>query len=172
MPRGTTRKTPERVAEAIRLREEEGLIYREIGERLGVSTGTAFEWCADPDGSRLRARKAGYRGACIKCGATTSGCNGPGKAPLRCIPCGQEHVAEVKRAGHRAMVERVERLWAEGRTLRQIALAMGWANKHVAASLIARLRSEGCDLPHRRPQAVAYIDKALAARGLSRKVAA
>lgn len=89
--RGKTVKTPERVAEARRLRDEEGLIVREIAVRLGVAPGTITAWLIDPDGSRLRARKDSYAGTCVDCGAPTSGSEGHREEP-RCQEC-----ANVKR---------------------------------------------------------------------------
>lgn len=55
--RGRSTKTPERVAEAQRLRAA-GMYYREIAERLEVHQSTVIAWITDPDGERLRARKA------------------------------------------------------------------------------------------------------------------
>jgi hypothetical protein len=76
----------ERAAEARRLRDQ-GLLLREIGERMGVSTQAVHEWLSDPDGSLRRARKASYRGVCVDCGGPTDGSNGPGKASVRCMDC-------------------------------------------------------------------------------------
>jgi hypothetical protein len=39
-----------------RLREVEGLMWREIGERLGLSLKTVHDYYSDPDGSKARAR--------------------------------------------------------------------------------------------------------------------
>jgi transcriptional regulator with XRE-family HTH domain len=76
----------EREAEARRLRDE-GLLGREIAERMGVSTSTVSAWLTDPGGRRLRARKDSYRGICDTCGGSTDGSDGPGKAPSRCAEC-------------------------------------------------------------------------------------
>lgn len=83
--RGQTVKTPELVAEATRLRGE-GLMWREIGARLGISHKTACQWVNDPDGQRMRARKDSYATACVDCGATVSGSDGPREHP-RCLAC-------------------------------------------------------------------------------------
>jgi hypothetical protein len=72
MSRGYTVRTPERVAEATRLRNQ-GLMFREIADRMGVSVNAANEWVNDPDGARRAMRKAGYAGRCVDCGRRRSG---------------------------------------------------------------------------------------------------
>ena len=76
----------DRVREARQLRAE-GLLLREIAERFGIAVSTASDWINDPDGSRLRARKASYAGTCAECGGPTDGSEGPGRAPRRCMEC-------------------------------------------------------------------------------------
>jgi hypothetical protein len=76
----------ERVAEAQRLRAE-GLLLREIAERVGSKVKTVHSWLSDPDLSRLRARHASYGGVCNTCGGPTTGTRGIGKAPERCAEC-------------------------------------------------------------------------------------
>lgn len=76
----------EKVARAQALRAE-GLTFREIGERMGAAIQTVDSWLNDPDGSRLAARKASYRGTCVDCGAPTNGNDGRAKAAARCVPC-------------------------------------------------------------------------------------
>jgi hypothetical protein len=75
-----------KATEAQRLREE-GLLLREIAERMGAKRTTVSAWLCDPDGSKLRARKDSYRGECIDCGARTDGSNGRANAPRRCDEC-------------------------------------------------------------------------------------
>jgi transposase len=84
--RGRTIKTPEAVAYA-RRRREEGAMLKEIAGELGAAISTVGAWLTDPDGLRLAERKDTYRGTCQDCGAPTSGCRGPGKAPTRCVSC-------------------------------------------------------------------------------------
>jgi len=67
-----------------RLREDEGLKWREIGERLGISLKSAHEYYMDPTGEKMRARKARKDGNCADCGARTVS---DGKTPERCGPC-------------------------------------------------------------------------------------
>jgi hypothetical protein len=93
--RGTTTRTPERVAEAQRLRAE-GKMWREIAEALGVAVSTAQEWGTDTDGLRRSARKARYDLVCVDCGGRVDGTT-PGKmsdpdAPV-CGSCAAEHYA-------------------------------------------------------------------------------
>jgi hypothetical protein len=75
-----------REAEASRLRSE-GLLLREIAERMGVAISTVDAYLNDPGGRRLKARQDSYRGSCTECGAPTNGNNGPTAAPERCIDC-------------------------------------------------------------------------------------
>lgn len=93
--RGSAVKTPERVAEAARLRAE-GWLLREIAEQFGVATQTVDTWLQDPDGARIRARKDSYAKPCVDCGAMTSGSEGRREEP-RCHQCAAiKHGAEAK----------------------------------------------------------------------------
>jgi hypothetical protein len=93
--RGTTTRTPERVAEAQHLRAE-GKMWREIADIMGVAMTTAQEWGTDPDASKRRARKAKYDLECVDCGGRVDGTT-PGKManpdePV-CGHCAAEHYA-------------------------------------------------------------------------------
>ena len=85
-----TVKTPERVAEAKRLRGE-GKALDEVAALLGVHRSTILRWTddgyAERDRAQCRAQKASYRGTCGDCGASTNGSAGPGKAGRRCLTC-------------------------------------------------------------------------------------
>lgn len=76
----------EMAAECLRLRGA-GLTYKQIAERLGKSYSTVNDLIYDPDGSKVKARKDGYRGVCVDCGGRTDGSNGRDKAPTRCLSC-------------------------------------------------------------------------------------
>jgi hypothetical protein len=78
-------------AEIVRALRKEGAHYNEIASVLGCSSSTVGDLLWDPDGSKARARKDSYRGACIDCGAPTNGADGPGKASPRCNPCATKH---------------------------------------------------------------------------------
>ena len=86
----------------------------------------------------------------MDCGAATSGSAGRGsRAPKRCQACASRLAAA--RARERAAPRRavIERLWAEGRSVREIGELMGWA-QNARESKISRLRQLGYHLPHRR----------------------
>jgi hypothetical protein len=87
--RRTTERIPraERAREIARLRDSEGLPFREIARRLGVAPSTAQIYYADPDGARQRRRREAYRGTCRTCGRPTSGAQGRRKAPAHCADC-------------------------------------------------------------------------------------
>lgn len=61
----------ERYAQAKALRDQ-GLCFREIGERLGISLSYAQDLIADPDGSAARERKLKQYGVCPDCGGPVS----------------------------------------------------------------------------------------------------
>jgi hypothetical protein len=69
-----------------RLREDEGLKWREIGARLGLSLSTVHDYYSDPTGETVRARKAKNDGVCSDCGGPTRG-GGAKVPPKRCVDC-------------------------------------------------------------------------------------
>jgi Homing endonuclease associated repeat len=79
-----TRAQREELARTLR---DEGLLMREIAQRMGVATSTVDGYLNDPGGGRLRARKDSYRGACERCGGPTHGSNGTHRAPRVCLEC-------------------------------------------------------------------------------------
>lgn len=72
--------------EAERLRAE-GLLWREIAERLGIARATAHAYGADPDGSKLAARKRSYAVPCGRCGGPTDGSRGRARPARLCQTC-------------------------------------------------------------------------------------
>jgi hypothetical protein len=76
-----------RAREIARLRDSEGLSFREIAERTGLAPATVQIYYADPDGVRQRRRRDAYRGTCRSCGRPTSGAQGRGRAPSYCARC-------------------------------------------------------------------------------------
>jgi hypothetical protein len=89
-PRADGRTRAENVAEATRLREEHGLTYREIAERMGAKLKTVYGWVTDPDLSRHYERRYRYGGKCEECGAPTDGSRGPAAPARLCKRCAQE----------------------------------------------------------------------------------
>lgn len=66
---------------------QEGKSRPEIAEILGKSVSTVNAYFYDPKGEKIAARKAAYRGECQRCGAPTSGGNGPSSAREFCRKC-------------------------------------------------------------------------------------
>lgn len=158
----------EKVATAQRLRAE-GLLLREIAERMGAKLKTVSGWLSDPDLSRQRARRETYAGTCIDCGAPTDGSGGYG-APERCTHCRPRDVqVAAMRARWRPHRTMIEAMWADGLTIAQIRGATG-----IAAFTPGPYRQHGYDLPHRRtPEQVARITAGTRARqSSSERVAA
>jgi hypothetical protein len=96
-------------------------------------------------------RRKQYAGKCIDCGVATNGHDGPGKASDRCVTCANRHIIDIGRADMaraRAKRERVQRLWAEGLLMREIAAEMGWSMGYLACEM-NRMRKAGYDMPHR-----------------------
>jgi transcriptional regulator with XRE-family HTH domain len=89
-----------------------GLTQKEIGEYLGLSRSRVAALLNDPGGVRERERKDSYRGVCVGCGKTTTGCDGRKERPL-CPAC-----AAFKR-----------RKWTEERVIEALQRASvdGWA---------------------------------------------
>lgn len=86
----------ERAAEVRRLRDEEGLMFREIADRLGVAKTTAADYYYDPTGEMADARKRCYERACTGCGKTINP-NGIKREATRCVKCNGEHSREMTR---------------------------------------------------------------------------
>jgi hypothetical protein len=59
--------------EAARLLRAGGLKLREIAECMEAPISTVAGWVADPDGTKLRARKDSYRRPCAECGEPCGG---------------------------------------------------------------------------------------------------
>lgn len=70
-----------------RLREDEGLMWREIGERLGIALTTAQDYYADPTGEKARVRKLKNARACLDCGKTINTDGRVTNVQLRCVKC-------------------------------------------------------------------------------------
>lgn len=120
----------QRAAEVARLRDEEGLMFREIGERLGIAVNTAHSYYTDPTGEKAYARKRKRHGTCIDCGAETHN-GGSVVVPERCQSCaqGQSRTLSARRQAHERCNKQVK--WSDDEILsaiRSIAVD-GIANK-------------------------------------------
>ena len=144
----------EREALARELRDQ-GYLFREIAEMMGVSTSTVDSCLNDPGGLRLKARKESYAGECVDCGARTNGNAGPWKASLRCIECNGRVTAERERRRWLAHRVQIEAMWADGYTMREIAMEM---RIPYYKTRVSQMRARGYDLPYRRtPEQVERI---------------
>lgn len=90
-----------------------GMFHRDVAETLGISRSYAAELASDPDGSRARARKDSYRGACIDCGRPTSGSNGTTGAPERCAACRKAYERSLKFWTRERVIDAIQRFAAE-----------------------------------------------------------
>ena len=145
--------------EALRLREQ-GLTYREIGERIGRTTGTVSSTITrltnaeyreaerarsraykDRNRASVRASNLEYRdrratGRCA-CGQRIS------DSGNICGTCKRSAAAERRR-------ERIAGLWAQGLTEAQVAAELGITHGSIRVEM-ARMRRAGWDLPCRYP---------------------
>jgi excisionase family DNA binding protein len=143
----------QKIAKARKLRAQR-LTYSEIAARIGVSRSTVYRWinpertapyrngrAVDPERTRLvnRIYNRTHRAECPSCGGEMN--RGTGRKGGICEAC---HADEVDR---RAL--NIERWWAEGLTLNEIADALGWSAGHVKNEF-HHLREKGYDLPYRQ----------------------
>lgn len=96
MPYGSvTSQRLELARRAAELRDA-GLTHRQIAQRLGISRSYANELLLDPDGSKARARKDGYRQPCPECGRPMGGGDGPAGTPERCESCARQKLSDER----------------------------------------------------------------------------
>jgi hypothetical protein len=98
----------EKVAYAQR-RRAAGALLREIAAEMNCAIQTVGTWLSDPDLSKQRTRRDGYRGECVDCGAPTDGSNGPRGAAQRCSEHSLRHQHETRRWTPEALIEEVKR---------------------------------------------------------------
>lgn len=107
------------------LREDEGLTWREIGERLGISLKTAQGYYVDPTGEKTAARRARNNGTCLDCGAETK--NGGARiAPLRCRTCASEARIKWTREEIVAAIRRWAELYGKPPSANDWNIASSW----------------------------------------------
>lgn len=75
-----------RAEKVAKIREyvEHGYTCADIATAMGLTYSGIRNLINDPDGSKQRARRLRYQGACEDCGAPTDGSNGRAKAPTHC----------------------------------------------------------------------------------------
>jgi hypothetical protein len=141
----------ERCREIRRLRDEEGLLFREIGERLGLNFRTVADYYNDPDGSKVRARKAKMAGSCEVCGARTSYVTG-GVARF-CPEHGSLYGGRVsgERLALQAMPRKIliEEMWHQGASLKEIAEVLGTTRESLSVTMVRMRRDPRYDVPYR-----------------------
>lgn len=112
-----------------RLREVEGLMWREIGERLGLAKTTVQDYYSDPDNSKHMERHRRWQkndfATCPVCGGQMTG-NALRRNPAAtCAAC--ERKARAERRAERLQL--VARMYNDGATTREIADALGYATR-------------------------------------------
>lgn len=139
------------IKQARELRED-GLTYDAIGRRLGVGKTTVWRWlnpeaAKAENANRRPAQRAYERAKRAKraCGALLGpGSAYPSHARTRCAACHRAEEAErVAVRGHK-----IERFWAQGLSLREIADEFVWMVNHLTVEMHG-LRAKGFDLPYR-----------------------
>lgn len=106
-----------------RLREVEGLKWREIGERFGLSLKTVHTYYTDPEGVASNAAK---RRSDARTRATCPRCGGPmGPRRMRSETCRSCYHAEIARA-KRERMDDVAKLWNEGASQEEIKRYLGY----------------------------------------------
>jgi hypothetical protein len=106
-----------------RLREDEGLMWREIGERLGIAKTTAHDYYTDPTGEAHAKRQVPWR---AKDFATCPNCGGKMVAERHgaesCRRCYEEAVAR----GREERIRDVAAMYREGLPVKEIARQLGY----------------------------------------------
>lgn len=70
-----------------RLREDERLMWREIGQRLGLAKSTVHDYYVHPTHESDRARRDQYTGMCAECGGRTNNGGSAAGPPTICKDC-------------------------------------------------------------------------------------
>lgn len=143
----------ERVAEAERLQDEEKLSKAEIAERMGVATKTIYRWLVpgyrekDLATSRDWKRrnkdrtkeydKRNHEEARVPCPS----CEKPMEPDASLCQACRSRVREQR-------AELLERWWAEGILVKEIARRLGWSEGYAGVEIVT-LRKAGRNFPYR-----------------------
>jgi transposase len=146
-----------------RLREDEGLSWREIGDRLGVSLKTAHDYYTDPTGEIARGRRRRYgatekarethrrwnaspagRGRCQDCGGLM-GAATRGTDALRCLTCSKVWRREMLEL----RLSLVHGMFEAGWTWAEMSAGLGLNAPYAVSTYIVELRQRGI-IGHRR----------------------
>lgn len=84
------------LSQDVRQLREDGFTHQEIADVLGISRGYVRDLIYDPDGSRARARKSGYRRPCPECGTLMDGSDGRTNGPKLCGVCARRKQHEAR----------------------------------------------------------------------------
>jgi predicted DNA-binding protein (UPF0251 family) len=107
-------------AEVVRLRDEEGLMFKDIAARVGLSVSRTQALYDDPDGAKDRERKRRRSRPCAGCGKPVH--NSGSEPPERCAECAQEHSRTMDQRRKHSTQDR--RVWTDdgiGARLRHLA---------------------------------------------------
>jgi hypothetical protein len=116
--------------------------------------GRKPEWCSE------RCRKRQYEQPCIDCGKPHMG-RASHPEQRYCHACAQRRSGEASAERARPRRELAERLWAEGRTYREIAPLIGMRLPTLKSQL-TNWRNEGYSFPHRHPGQAAAVRRMFA----------
>lgn len=116
------------------------------GGFVDTSPAQGRRFCSDT--CRKRHHEHAARVPCPGCGRLLGvGSGNPSKRPDLCRACRNQQLRDGS-IGHE-----VERLWAEGKTLREISDHFGWDYEHGGKCIVTRYRQLGFNLPHRYSEA-------------------
>ena len=129
----------ERVAQAQALRDE-GLMYREIAEQLGVAVQTAHEYVNDPDLAKAHERKARGQRSCVDCGTPTNLDGRRTNPNLRCRDCDDQRRLDPAWRKRKAMLTVGRVTWTDEQILDALRSVADGDSLPVAAYEAARAK--------------------------------
>lgn len=94
---------------------DEGLLLREIAERLGLAVSSVHDVLVDPSGEKARARKRKRHGVCVGCGAHTFNSGSVARAmPKRCRSCAEAWAGSPEARLANSAAHRGALVWSDG----------------------------------------------------------